>query len=257
MVAQILWVNALILIGWMSLWFLAGKKVGRLDTVDTAWGTSFILVAWATVIQCPGRINYLIAVLVSIWGARLSWHLYKRSKRGSEDPRYLEISKKWKSNYWLRAYFSIFLLQGAMVWIISLPIMLAAGDLLFEGVGWLALSGALVWLAGFIYESIGDKQLADFIKRRSKKSEIMQSGLWRYSRHPNYFGEIVQWTGIAVIACSVAYGWIGFIGPAFLAFLIVFVSGLPLIEKRRARDLAYQKYKQRTSAIIPWPPKSD
>lgn len=255
MIGRLLAVNALILLVWMSLWFLAAKRRGRLDTVDTAWGTAFIVSAWAVVIQHPHTVNYLIAALVTIWGGRLSWHLAKRSQSRKEDPRYEEISRRWKGNYWLRAYFSIFLVQGAMIWIISLPIVLAAGQLL-SGYPKLAWIGAAIWLAGFIYETVGDKQLAEFLRNPKNKDKIMQSGLWRYSRHPNYFGEITQWTGISVIVLAMAYGWIGVISPIFLTLLIVYVSGLPLTEKRRAKDKAYQEYKRRTSAIIPWLPLS-
>jgi steroid 5-alpha reductase family enzyme len=140
-----------------------------------------------------------------------------------------------------------------LIGIIGLPIMAATGQVL-DGWAWLTYAGAAIWIAGFITETIADRQLGAYI-RLSKRPKVLQTGLWRYSRHPNYFGEVVQWWGIAVIALQASYGWIGLIGPAVLTLLILFVSGIPPIEKRRAKDAAYRTYQKQTSAFIPLPPK--
>ncbi|MEK7599597.1 MAG: DUF1295 domain-containing protein [Patescibacteria group bacterium] len=254
MITQILLINAGLLLAYMSLWFVIARSRQRLDTVDTAWGLGYVLVAWAVVIQEPNTISFLIACLVSVWGLRLANHIWRRSLKHDEDPRYVELSSKWRGNLWLRAYFSIFLLQGVLIWAISLPIVMASNPALI-GWGWLVLLGSLVWLKGFCIEALADRQLRQFLSNKNRP-KVLQTGLWRYSRHPNYFGELTQWWGIGIIACQVSYGWVGLFGPTILSILIIFVTGIPPIEKRRLKDPEYKEYKRRTSPLILWPPKS-
>ncbi len=243
--------NALLLLIFMTLAYGVARARRRLDTVDTAWGLGFVLAAWAVeIVQASGR-SLLIALLVSVWGLRLSSHIWRRSIRRGEDPRYIELSRKWRGSIWRRAYVSVFLLQGALIWVISLPIVLAANKPLV-GWGWLTLLGALMWLAGFTFEAISDHQLAVFLSRQNRP-KVLQTGLWRYSRHPNYFGELTQWWGIGLIALQTSYGWLGFIGPLTLSLLIVFISGIPPIEKRRQKDPEYRQYQNQTSVLIPIP----
>ena len=184
---------------------------------------------------------------------RLANHIWQRARRKGEDPRYVEIAKKWRGKLWPRVYISIFLLQGVLIWIVSLPIVLAAGTPI-KGLGWLTVLGLIIWLKGFVIEVVADRQLAQFLKTEDRP-KLLTAGLWRYSRHPNYFGEIVQWWGIGVIALQVRGGWLGLVGPLTLTVLIVFVSGIPPIERKKAKDADFQKYKKHTSALIPWPPK--
>lgn len=253
---KFLLVNLVAVLIYMTVWFLVARKRHRLDTVDTAWGGGFVLMAWLIVLQHSAAATLTIAILVTIWGGRLAWHLTGRSnKRGKEDPRYLELSKKWKNNFWLRAYLSIFLTQGLLIWIVGLPIEYAAGNTPYASYGYVVI-GALVWVAGFVLEAIADHQLSAFIANPNNKGKVLDTGLWRYSRHPNYFGELTQWWGIGIIALHASFGWIGLLGPATLGFLIIFVSGIPPIERRRADNPAYQAYKKRTSPLIPLPPKS-
>lgn len=239
----------------MSLAFVVAYKRRRLDTVDVAWGIGFILVAWSSYLQQPNRLSLLLALLVSIWGVRLSTHIGRRSLSSShDDQRYTELTRKWKGNVWIRAYWSVFLLQGFLILVVSLSVSLVAGEHI-EELGWLTILGAAIWLTGFITEATADRQLRDFL-REPGHPKIMQRGLWRYSRHPNYFGELTQWYGLAVIALQVDYGWLGLIGPLTLTYLIVFISGLPPIERARADDPDYQRYKRQTSALIPLPRRS-
>jgi steroid 5-alpha reductase family enzyme len=251
--SHLLIVNAVVLLVYMTLWFVAARARQRLDTVDTAWGLGFVVAAWAVALQQQRQRTVVIAVFVTIWGVRLANHIWQRSKSRGEDPRYEAISRKWKGNFWLRAYLSIFLLQGVLIWVVSLPIVLAAGRL-SPGLSWLTWLGGVVWLVGFLFEAISDRQLATFLRQKAHP-KVLQTGLWRYSRHPNYFGELTQWWGIGVIALQAHNGWIGLLGPAVLSFLIVFVSGIPPIEKRRQKDADYQAYQKRTSPLIPLPPR--
>jgi steroid 5-alpha reductase family enzyme len=251
MVKGLLLVNALAILVVMSTAFVAAKNRKRLDIVDIAWVLSFVVAAsivagyeftWRTV---------TIAVLVDVWAIRLSNHLLERAKSRKEDPRYTAIAKKWKGDYWLNAYIRIFLVQALLAWLVTLPIVLAAGKGSHLSTVFIIL-GVLVWLKGFLIETIADRQLATFLKTNKG---IMQTGLWRYSRHPNYYGEIVHWLGIALIACGAHNGWLGFIGPLILIVTIIFISGIPPIEKAKANDLEYQKYKRHTSPLVPWFPK--
>lgn len=250
---KILLINAALLFVYMTAWFLVARWRQRLDTVDIAWGFGFVLAAWAAVILQPSFRSYVIAMLVTFWGLRLAAHIYKRSRIKKEDPRYTEIASKWKGNFWLRAYVSIFLLQGLLVWIISLPIVMATGRQL-DGLNWLTTVGAIFWVVGFGIESVADYQIARYLRQKNRP-KVMQTGLWKYSRHPNYFGELLLWWGIGVIALQASYGWVGLIGPLVLSILIIFISGIPPIEKRRSKDSSYRAYQRSTSALILLPQK--
>lgn len=245
---QTLFINALLLFGYMTIWWAVAYRRKRIDTVDIAWGGGFVLVAWATLIQAPSFRSQLIANIVTIWGVRLAYHIYSRHKGKGNDPRYTVLSSKWKGNFWLRAYVSIFLTQGLLALIVSAPITVAANEAL-SGLAWLSIVGTVIWSFGFIIEATADKQLSDFLKLKDRP-KIMQEGLWRYSRHPNYFGELLQWWAIGIIALQVSYGWLGLIGPLTLSILMIFISGIPPIERARAKDKAYQEYKKHTSALI-------
>lgn len=249
--ADVFIINIALMLVYMSIWFVIAKTRKRLDTVDIAWGLGFILVAWSTVIQSPSFHSLLIANMVALWGVRLAYHVYSRHKTGAEDKRYAELSSKWKGNFWVRAYFSIFLTQGALLLLVSAPVTLAAGAPISK-LAWLSYIGVVIWSAGFVIEVVADKQLADFLRKKDHP-RVMSEGLWRYSRHPNYFGELVQWWAIGIIALQVSYGWLGLIGPLLLTVLIVFVSGIPPIERAKQKDKDYQEYKKKTSALIPLP----
>lgn len=238
----------------MSLAWTVARLKNRVDTVDICWGLGFILVGWSTLLQQPSARSLLVAVLVTIWGLRLASHIYSRHKGKGDDPRYAEITDKWKvDNIWPTAYFKIFLLQGMLVWLVGLPIVMVANAQLSDW-AWLISVGFVFWLLGFVIEVAADRQLQKFLKQKSRP-KVLQTGLWRYSRHPNYFGELLQWWGIGVMALSCSYGWIGLAGPLLLSYLMIFVSGIPPIEKRRLKDPEYQAYKNKTSALVLLPPK--
>jgi steroid 5-alpha reductase family enzyme len=253
--AQILAINLLAIALYMVGWFAVARSRNRLDTVDNAWGGGYFVLAWATALQSTSWLSLLVATLVTIWAGRLTYHIASRNSQRPEDPRYVEISQKWKGNLWLRAFFSIFLLQGLLIWIIGLPISLA-GNVSSSHVHLLAIVGTLIWLKGFVIEIIGDRQLKAYLATKPAKTAVLDTGLWRYSRHPNYFGEIVLWYGIAVIASGAHWGWIGLIGPTVLYITIRYASGVPPIENKRKDNPAYQAYKARTSVLLPLPPRS-
>jgi steroid 5-alpha reductase family enzyme len=251
---QLLIVNAAVLLIYMTGWFIAARLRNRLDTVDNAWAGGYLVLAIATVVQHPNSITRLILPLVFIWAIRLTSHIARRNSKRPEDPRYVAIAQKWKGNLWTRAFFSIFLLQGLLIWIIGLPISLGSRGPLVAHSIWLII-GAIVWIIGTIIESIGDRQLKQYLIGKPAKTDVLDTGLWRYSRHPNYFGEIGLWYGIALITCASSYGWIGLIGPTVLYLTIRYASGVPPIENKRKDNPAYQAYKKRTSVLFPLPPR--
>lgn len=257
MVIRLLLVNLALLALYMTAWFLLARKRKRLDTVDSAWGGGFALVAWAVALQSPSTATFVVAVLVTIWSGRLTSHISSRSRKADDDPRYTAIAQKWQGSYWLSAYLYIFLTQAFIIWVVSLPLAMAGGPQL-SSLAWLTWLGTAIWICGFIIEATADRQLAAYLTRKrsgTEKSEVLDTGLWRYSRHPNYFGELTMWWGIGIIALQAAYGWLGLAGPLLLSVLIVFVSGIPPIEKRRKDNKAYQEYRKRTSALVPLPPR--
>jgi steroid 5-alpha reductase family enzyme len=254
-VLTILSVNALAVLCYMTIWFLISRRARRLDVVDAAWGGGFIVVALSSFVQRPGVYTALLAIVVMAWGLRLALHIAERNSKTKNDPRYDDLTASWEPRtYWLRAYLSIFLTQGLLILIVGLP--LTVGALLqTTGISVFVPLGLLIWAAGFTTEVIADRQLRDFMPTRTPKHSVMNKGLWHYSRHPNYFGEIVVWWGIAMIASSASYGWLGWIGALTITYLIAFVSGIPPLEKRKKNDRAYQEYARHTSVLVPWPHK--
>lgn len=238
---------------YMSIWFLVSLLRKRNDVADVAWGLGFIVLAWTSysISSNVALRGVLVGILVTIWGSRLAWHIYRRNRGKPEDYRYLAWRQAWGKWFYVRSYFQVYLLQGALLMLIATPIMLINAQA-NNSLGALDLLGALVWITGFVFEAVGDAQLAQFIKNPANKGKLMQSGLWGYTRHPNYFGEITQWWGIGLIATAVPFGWLGLIGPATITFLIVKVSGIPLLEKKMATNPEFAEYQKRVPMLIPF-----
>ena len=246
----------LLLFAYMTLWFVVSLLKKRNDVADVAWGLGFVLMAWTSyfISDDSGIRGLLVGVLVSIWGLRLAWHIHTRNKGKSEDYRYLAWRKEWGTWFYIRSYVQVYLLQGVFLFLIVMPVLLinkSAGARL----GILDFVGVAVWLVGFYFEAVGDAQLARFIKNPANKGKLMQSGLWAYTRHPNYFGEVTQWWGLWLIALSVSGGLVGIIGPITITFLILKVSGVPLLENKMADNPEFAEYKRRVSMFIPLPRK--
>lgn len=244
-------------LAYMSFWFLLSLIRKRNDVADVAWGLGFVLLTWTSYGISPdsGVRGLLVGILVTIWGVRLAWHIHGRNRGKAEDYRYLAWRKAWGKWFYIRSFFQVYVLQGVLLMLIAIPLMLInahAG----KGIGLIDVFGVVVWLFGFIFESVGDAQLSHFIKDPANKGKLIQSGLWAYTRHPNYFGEIMQWWGIWLIAVSVPYGLIGIIGPITITFLIVKVSGIPMLEKKMAANPDFPAYRQNVSMLIPLPRKS-
>ncbi len=224
--------------------------------VDIAWGLGFIGVAILTFFLEEGWTarHILVSGLILIWGMRLAIHIGIRKRGKGEDFRYAKWRQDWGRWFVLRSYFQIFMLQGVFLLIIALPIVLVnlsdrpdLTPLDFLGIG--------VWCIGFVFEAVGDNQLRRFKKRPENKGKILTTGLWKYTRHPNYFGEVVLWWGIFLCALSVQNGWITILSPLLISFLILRVSGVTMLEKRYAGHPDFEAYAKRTNAFFPWLPK--
>ena len=225
--------------------------------VDIYWGFGFVVLAWtATVlVGWEGGVQALSLALVSAWGLRLTLHLGRRNIGKGEDPRYVAMRAKAGDSWPIRSLFQVFWLQGVIMWVVSLPVLatVTAGDD-SPTVVLLAL-GVLAWAKGLFFEAVGDWQLDRFKADPANRGKVMDRGLWRYTRHPNYFGDSMVWWGLGLIACSIGAWWT-LIGPALITFMLVRVSGKALLEKGMAATRpGYAEYVGRTSGFIPWPPK--
>jgi steroid 5-alpha reductase family enzyme len=240
----------------VSLWFVVAALKRRNDVADIAWGLGFVLLAWTSLFlsgAAEAR-GILVSTLVSAWGLRLAWHISRRHRSKAEDYRYAAWRREWGKWFYVRSYLQVFLLQGVFLFLTAMPVLIinaSAG----EKLGFVGIIGVSVWLFGFLFETVGDAQLGSFVKNPLNRGRIMQSGLWRYTRHPNYFGEIVLWWGIWLVALGTAGSWIAIIGPVTITILIVKVSGIPMLERKMAENPDFADYKRRTSALIPLFPK--
>lgn len=246
-----------VLFVYMSLWFVVSLIKKRNDVADVAWGLGFVLMAWTSYLLSgtAGVRGLIVCTLVSIWGLRLAWHIQRRHTGKPEDYRYQAWRTEWGKWFYLRSYGQIYLLQGALLFFVVTPVLLINSSIA-SALGLLDAFGIVVWLIGFFFESVGDAQLARFIRNPENKGKLMQSGLWAYTRHPNYFGEVTQWWGLWIIALSTPLGWIGLIGPLTITFLILKVSGIPLLEKKMEENPSFAEYKRRVSVFIPLPPRA-
>ena len=223
---------------------------------DVAWGLGFVLLSWTSFFLSgsPGSRGRLVCVLVSIWGLRLAWHIHARHRGKPEDFRYLAWRREWGRWFYARSYAQVYLLQGALLFLVALPVLVINRNP-GGALGFLEVVGVCVWLFGFLFESVGDEELARFARDPHNHGKILQSGLWRYTRHPNYFGEVVQWWGIWLVAIGVSGGWFSIAGPLTITLLILQVSGIPMLEKKMAENPDFAEYRRRTSVFVPWIPK--
>lgn len=245
---------ALLLFFYMSFWFIVSLIKKRNDVADVAWGLGFVLMSWSSLFLSDffGARGVLVVILVTMWGLRLSWHIHQRNKNKKEDYRYLAWRKEWGKWFYLRSYFQVYILQGFLLFLIVSPVLIINKNFNNQ-LSYFDFIGLLVWLIGFYFEVVGDAQLAKFIKNPANKGKLMQSGLWAYTRHPNYFGEVTQWWGLWIIALAVNNGWIGLISPMTITFLILKVSGIPMLEKKMQKKPGFQDYKKRVNKFFPWP----
>jgi len=253
---ELLWQTVLIVFIYFFIFFIVAQVVKNNSIVDMGWGAGFVIIALATLFlegEFTAR-NLIVTLLVTIWGVRLTYHIVRRNWGKPEDFRYAKWREEWGALVIPRAFFQVFMFQGLMMLIIGYPIVLVNA---YPAPGLTALDiiGLIIWITGFYFESVGDRQLADFLKNPANKGKVIQSGLWKYTRHPNYFGEATMWWGIFIIALSAPLGFTGIISPLLITGLLLFVSGVPMLEKQMMQNPAYREYAERTSKFFPLPPK--
>jgi len=245
---------------YITLWFAVALATRRNDLADIAWGLGFIAIAAWLLLRDDAPLStrqFVMSALVAAWGLRLAYHIYKRNLRPGhgEDKRYAAWRRQWGRWFVPRTYLQVFMLQGLFMLIISTPV-LVVGSVPDSQLGALDVLGITIWVGGFAFQSVGDAQLARFLRNPSNRGRIMDRGLWAWTRHPNYFGEATMWWGLAVIALSVPGGWIGILGPVTITWLLTKVSGIPLLEPKMALKPGWEEYAARTSAFLPRPPRN-
>jgi steroid 5-alpha reductase family enzyme len=246
-------VTAMMIAGWLIS--LARKNV---TIADTLWGTGFILTAWTTFALSNGWYGrkWLLVVLTTIWGVRLAAYMIVRGKGKNEDPRYCQWRKEHGVNFWIVSLYKVFLVQALFLWLIALSLQTGIMSEEPATLTTLDLCGLLLWLAGFATETIADQQLYAFKCDPLNEGKIMDSGLWKYSRHPNYFGETLVWWGIFFIGLSAPGSFWTIISPLLITFVLVKITGVAITEKNILdRKPEYRDYIRKTSAFVPWPPK--
>jgi steroid 5-alpha reductase family enzyme len=241
----------------LAVTFAFGVKVGRHNVIDTAWGLGFCVVT-ATTFVCSIGHGYdprrtLLLFMVLIWGLRLSWHILRRSLGKGEDPRYKQMLSKGKGNPNIYALRMVYATQGLLVLFVSLPVAFG----MFEGadVGLLGALGVVIWAVGLYFESTGDRQMSKFKADPANKGKLIDVGLWRYTRHPNYFGDACVWAGLFLLVAESWPGVLTILSPIVMIYLLANGSGKKVLERSMMKRPGYPEYMQRTSGFFPLPPR--
>ena len=248
-------VAAMMIIGWLVS--LAYRNV---TIVDSLWGLGFVLIAWLTYFASDGfwGRKLLLAILVTLWGLRLTAYLSWRNWGKGEDPRYGGWRNKSGERFWIVSLFKVFVLQALFLWIIALALQIGQLATTPAALTSLDLLGTLVWTTGFIFESVGDWQLAQFKSDPANKGRVMDHGLWAYTRHPNYFGEFLVWWGVFLVTLSIPNSWWTILSPLIVTAVLLKMTGIALTEKALIENRpGYSDYIKRTSAFIPWLPAKE
>ena len=252
--------SALGVIGTVAVAFAIGRLRHRYRDIDVFWPLGFVVVAiigYLTTSDATGADaaqRAILLLIVALWGVRLSFHLAMRGRGEPEDPRYAAIMRRAKGNEVLYALVVVYGLQAALMFFVSLPITIGmhAGSPL----GFLQVIGVLVWLVGFVFETLGDAQLEAFKRDPDNSGKVMDQGLWAWTRHPNYFGDACVWWGIFIVASAGGWGLVTVLSPLVMTRLLTSVSGKPLLEARMAKTReGFADYVARTSSFLPRPPR--
>lgn len=256
----VLGANAVLTLAAVLVLWLVSILIRDVSIIDMFFAVLLFLIAGSTYLLSDGVAlrKQLILVLVGIWALRITIHLIRRNWGHGEDPRYSKL-RTWVNDdrafVWLSLR-QVFLLQGVVIWFVSLPVQF--GQVLQQPVelGWPAWIGIAVWLVGFFFETVADLQLTRFRADPANKGTVLNTGLWRYSRHPNYFGELCVWWGLFLIACDNPLGLVTIVGPILYTHLIINITGQATLDKKLARERpGYKEYMESTSGMIPLPPR--
>lgn len=239
--------------------FIVAQKIKNNSIVDIGWGFGFCLISlynilYITINNIDNTISIVVSILIIIWGLRLFLYLGIRNIHKPEDFRYLAMRKKWGNHPTINAFFKVFMFQGLFMLLIASSIYISF--LNTNSINYICLViGVIIYIIGLFFESVGDWQLRSFIKKKENKGHIIKSGLWKITRHPNYFGEVMIWWGIWIIIVFTNYGYLAIISPLTITFLLLFVSGIPMLEKKYKDNEEFLAYAKKTSSFFPWFPK--
>lgn len=246
-----------VILALMTILWIISLILKNSSIVDIFWGTGFVIANWVYFFLTPDGFlprKLLIGALVTIWGLRLSLYILWRNWGKPEDYRYQAWRKESGANWWWKSFFRVFLLQGGLMWVIAVPLLAAQFRSAPDRLTVLDFLGVALWLIGFFFEAMGDFQLARFKADPANKGKVMNRGVWRFTRHPNYFGDSAQWWGYYLVAAS-AGGWWTIFSPVLMTLLLLRVSGVSLLEKSLETRPGYKEYVETTSAFIPWLPR--
>lgn len=232
------------------------------SVIDIAYGAGFVLIAWLIAVLWPSWTDrqWIILSCITLWGGRLTFRILQKNWGKPEDFRYRAWREEWTKHgmlyFFFRSFGQIYLLQGVVILVVSLPtlIVFSATQIPLAWYNWLGLG---IWCLGFLFESIGDWQLDRFIRKPENKGLLMATGLWKYTRHPNYFGEATMWWGLFLVVVGLSLSELAVLSPVLITFLLTQVSGIPMLEARWTGRSDWEKYKAKTSAFIPWWPKKE
>ena len=252
---DVLLLNSSLIAAIMVLLWLVSLATKNSSSVDIFWGIGFVIIVWTTFFaaQTTSSRSILVLVLTSIWGLRLGGYLAWRNLGKGEDYRYRAMRNRIGPNFPLVSLFVVFGLQGLIMWVVSIPIQVVHFGT--TPLGWIDAIGVGFWTVGWLFESIGDLQLARFKAKPDNRGQVMDRGLWRYTRHPNYFGDFMVWWGLYLIAAATGAWWTIF-SPILMSILLLRVSGVTLLESSLKKNRpGYEDYVARTSSFFPCPPK--
>jgi len=250
-------IAGLVTLGLMTALWIISLLLKNSSIVDIFWGTGFVILAWVYFTLTPDGFmtrKLILAILTTLWGFRLSLYILWRNWGKPEDFRYQKWRQESGNRWWWKSFFQVFLLQGLLLWIISTPLLAAQTRSLPNQLTALDVFGSVLWAIGFFFEFAGDLQLAHFKANPANKGKVMERGVWRYTRHPNYFGDAAQWWGYFLIATAAGAWWTVF-SPILMTTLLMRVSGVTLLEKTLETRPGYKEYTEKTSAFIPWFPR--
>ena len=248
--------SGLILLVFIVIAFLVGTIKKNNSIIDIFYGPGYVILLWSSLIFSSDFAlrKIILTSLVTLWGFRLAIYIMIRNWGKPEDYRYRAIRKRMGDNVILKSFFKIYLFQGLIIFLVGFPVLFANVSS-HSMLDWLDFLGVGLWIVGFYFESVGDYQLRKFLKNPESKGKIMDQGLWKYTQHPNYWGEVLMQFSLYLIVLNVEYGVFMIFGPIIITFMIIKVSGVRLLDKRFEKDDMYTDYKKRTSAFIPWFPK--
>lgn len=247
-----------VILGCMVLLWLLSLAIKDASIVDIFWGTGFVIAAWVYGWFGDGfwARKAIVLTCATLWGLRLSIYIMIRNVGHGEDYRYVKWREESGKNWWWFSFIKVFLLQGTLMWLISSPLMIAQAIPTPTTWTTLDIAGVILWCIGFFFEAVGDYQLMKFKKDPNNKGKLLTTGLWKYTRHPNYFGDATLWWGFYIIALAVPNGFMTLFAPVLMTFFIVKVSGVAMLERGLKKTKpGYEDYVARTNAFFPWFPK--